>query len=330
MHGNQRSQPAHQVFALFLRLAVGEFQVQRRGAWATNSHYLFVGSEYIGYEHGHAEYEPLIIRGLTDVDVEGQALVVIAEWPKGAKLTRSLPASPSRRRTAPSRDARRHVAEARVERDPVERGRGRALNARARKRRRGQSFPHFAPLSGLISRGHLDNSFAMLLSRAALVARRSVRLRALSIKTTNPPPASSPERLAGGEAVGLSDELEEKASGRWRELAAQHRVVPSDEAVRKKRLIYRSKQRGWLEVDLLLGTWAVENVDGLSSAECDEYEDILNCETIDIFNFITGKDPVPPRLDTAMMKRLQDYCDSTPLGTVPNEYAAKKAEANLT
>ena len=100
--------------------------------------------------------------------------------------------------------------------------------------------------------------------------------------------------------------------------------------MRKKRLIYRSKQRGWLEVDLLLGTWAVENVDGLTSAECDEYEDILNCETIDIFNFITGKDPVPPRLDTAMMKRLQDYCDSTPLGTVPNEYAAKKAEANLT
>ena len=42
-----------------------------------------------------------------------------------------------------------------------------------------------------------------MLSRAALVARRSVRLRALSIKTTNPPPASSPERLAGGEAVFL-------------------------------------------------------------------------------------------------------------------------------
>ncbi|KAI2495744.1 Flavinator of succinate dehydrogenase [Fragilaria crotonensis] len=29
--------------------------------------------------------------------------------------------------------------------------------------------------------------------------------------------------------------------------------------VRKKRLVYRSKQRGWLEVDLLLGTWANEN-----------------------------------------------------------------------
>ena len=106
--------------------------------------------------------------------------------------------------------------------------------------------------------------------------------------------------------------------------------MPSDEAVRKKRLIYRSKQRGWLEVDLLLGTWAVENVDGLTSAECDEYEDILNCETIDIFNFITGKDPVPPRLDTPVMKRLQDYCASAPLGTDPEAYATAKADANLT
>ena len=96
-----------------------------------------------------------------------------------------------------------------------------------------KASPNFAPLSSLAT--STDRFVAMLLSRAALVARRSVRLRALSIKTTNPPPASSPERLAGGEAVGLSDELEEKASGRWRELAAQHRVVPSDEAVRKKR-----------------------------------------------------------------------------------------------
>jgi succinate dehydrogenase assembly factor 2 len=34
--------------------------------------------------------------------------------------------------------------------------------------------------------------------------------------------------------------------------------------VRRKRLIYRSKQRGWLEVDLLMGTWAVEHVPKLS------------------------------------------------------------------
>ena len=156
---------------------------------------------------------------------------------------------------------------------------------------------------------------------ASRTAGRRVPARTLASKEGPETPAQK---------VGLSDELERRASERWTELAAEHRKIPADDAVRRKRLIYRSKQRGWLEVDLLLGSWASENVATLSKDECDAYEHILNCETIDIFNFITGKDPVPPRLDTAMMKRLQDYCDSTPLGTVPNEYAAKKAEANLT
>jgi succinate dehydrogenase assembly factor 2 len=37
-------------------------------------------------------------------------------------------------------------------------------------------------------------------------------------------------------------------------------------------LIWRSGQRGWLEVDLLMGMWAKENVMGLSVVEMDEYE----------------------------------------------------------
>ena len=41
-------------------------------------------------------------------------------------------------------------------------------------------------------------------------------------------------------------------------------------------------------------------------AECDAYEEILNCETIDIFNFITGKDPIPPRLDTDVLSGVQE------------------------
>ena len=89
--------------------------------------------------------------------------------------------------------------------------------------------------------------------------------------------------------------------------------VDADEANRK-RIIYRSKQRGWLEVDLLLGRWAGQNVMQLSNDELLQYEDILNEETIDIFNYISGKSDVPERLDTPMMKRLQAYCLSSPLG----------------
>ena len=66
--------------------------------------------------------------------------------------------------------------------------------------------------------------------------------------------------------------------------------------VRRRRMIYRSKQRGWLEADIIMGSWAVENVPKLSSSDLDDYELLLKEETIDIFNFITEKDEIPDRL----------------------------------
>ena len=162
-----------------------------------------------------------------------------------------------------------------------------------------------------------------------LTARHASRTAARRVAARTLASKEGPE-VTPAQKVGLSDELEQRASRRWAELATEHRKIPADDAVRRKRLIYRSKQRGWLEVDLLLGSWAAENVATLTKEECDAYEHILNCETIDIFNFITGKDPVPPRLDTPVMKRLQDYCASAPLGTDPGAYAAAKADANLT
>lgn len=50
--------------------------------------------------------------------------------------------------------------------------------------------------------------------------------------------------------------------------------------IRRKRLIYRSKQRGWLEVDLLLGTWSDRFVPEMSEEELDEFERFVNLETI--------------------------------------------------
>jgi len=78
--------------------------------------------------------------------------------------------------------------------------------------------------------------------------------------------------------------------------------------VRRKRMVYRSKQRGWLEADLLMGSWAVTNIPTLSSAELDEYELLLKEETIDIYNYISGKDQLPPHLENlGVMKKIQGY-----------------------
>ncbi|CAN0483943.1 unnamed protein product [Ectocarpus sp. 12 AP-2014] len=109
-----------------------------------------------------------------------------------------------------------------------------------------------------------------------------------------------------------------------------HGASVTPDAVRRKRLVYRSKQRGWLEVDLLLGTWAERNVAGLSAADMDSYEDILNLETVDIFSFITGNADPPAFVDTPMLARLQAYVKSNPLGQSPASYASAKRESNLT
>ena len=114
----------------------------------------------------------------------------------------------------------------------------------------------------------------------------------------------------------------------------EHSFAPGQDSIDKdqtnrKRLIYRSKQRGWLEVDLLLGTFATRFVPSRTQEELDEYELILNQETLDIFNFIIERDPLPEELDTPVMQTLRDFAASNPIGKDPDGYIqAKKDMSN--
>lgn len=100
--------------------------------------------------------------------------------------------------------------------------------------------------------------------------------------------------------------------------------------VRRKRLIYRAKQRGWLEVDLLLGTWASENVLRLEQKDLDEFEDFVNMETIDIYNIVTLRTDVPENLKGGVVERIQDWARKSPLGKAdPVKYKEVKQTNNL-
>jgi succinate dehydrogenase assembly factor 2 len=104
--------------------------------------------------------------------------------------------------------------------------------------------------------------------------------------------------------------------------------------VRRKRLVYRSKQRGWLEVDLLLGMWASENVSHLSNDELDDFEAFVNLETIDIYNVITLRMDVPDSMKReggqGVVERIQEWARSSPLGKADKEsYRIAKTESNL-
>mmetsp|Transcript_16357 Transcript_16357/g.35858 ORF Transcript_16357/g.35858 Transcript_16357/m.35858 type:complete len:196 (+) Transcript_16357:82-669(+) len=107
----------------------------------------------------------------------------------------------------------------------------------------------------------------------------------------------------------------------------------SDELeIRRKRLVYRSKQRGWLEVDLLLGTWANDNVPSLTESELDEYETFVNQETIDIYNIITLRVvDLPEQLkDNTVVQRIQAWARESPLGKAdPEKYKQVKTAAKL-
>lgn len=80
---------------------------------------------------------------------------------------------------------------------------------------------------------------------------------------------------------------------------------------RVRRLLYRCKQRGLRELDLLMGTWADENLDSLSPSDLDDFEKLCeHQESPHIMKWLTGQMEIPPEFDTAVLKSLIEYTHS--------------------
>ena len=88
----------------------------------------------------------------------------------------------------------------------------------------------------------------------------------------------------------------------------------------RKQLIYRSKQRGWLEVDLILGSWATDNIMYLSDSQLKQYESILNQETLDIYHSITEIKEVDNNIDNEIMKMIRKYVKKNIITNTPLDY----------
>eukprot|EP00607_Mallomonas_marina_P001143 CAMPEP_0182430790 /NCGR_PEP_ID=MMETSP1167-20130531/43374_1 /TAXON_ID=2988 /ORGANISM="Mallomonas Sp, Strain CCMP3275" /LENGTH=166 /DNA_ID=CAMNT_0024616271 /DNA_START=81 /DNA_END=581 /DNA_ORIENTATION=- len=136
--------------------------------------------------------------------------------------------------------------------------------------------------------------------------------------------------------VELTPEKVKQVKNTDLKLRLQHLAFESElepklrDEVRRRRMIYRSKQRGWLEVDLLMGSWAAENVPLLTEEELDQYDAILEEETIDIFNYMSGQQPLPSHLaELPLMEKLRKYSYAKNIKG-PMNYRSVKEEANLT
>ncbi|PNW76022.1 hypothetical protein CHLRE_12g550750v5 [Chlamydomonas reinhardtii] len=81
------------------------------------------------------------------------------------------------------------------------------------------------------------------------------------------------------------------------------------------KLLYRSKQRGFLELDLLMGLWAEANIPKMTMAELNQMAFVLDEENPDLFKWLTGqlqapehmqKNPVFVAIQSHVAQQLQD------------------------
>ncbi|GFR48076.1 hypothetical protein Agub_g9914 [Astrephomene gubernaculifera] len=62
------------------------------------------------------------------------------------------------------------------------------------------------------------------------------------------------------------------------------------------KLLYRSKQRGFLELDLLMGLWAETNIPKMSMEQLKDMSRVLDEENPDLFKWLTGQLQPPEHL----------------------------------
>jgi antitoxin CptB len=74
--------------------------------------------------------------------------------------------------------------------------------------------------------------------------------------------------------------------------------------IRRKRLTFRSWHRGTREADLIMGRFADRYVPGFTPEQLDRYERLLELSDPDVYNWMTGREPVPAEHDSDVMRLL--------------------------
>lgn len=81
----------------------------------------------------------------------------------------------------------------------------------------------------------------------------------------------------------------------------------ADLAIRRRRLRHRCRYRGFLEADLLLGGFAEARLDRLDAAGLERLEALLAEPDQDIWDWATGRRPVPARHVGPLMEELAAF-----------------------
>jgi antitoxin CptB len=82
---------------------------------------------------------------------------------------------------------------------------------------------------------------------------------------------------------------------------------------RRRRLLFRSWHRGIREMDLVYGGFADAHIAVLNDPELDEYERLLELPDQQVFEWVSGAQPLPADYDTLLFHRLCEFKTAKPL-----------------
>jgi len=78
-------------------------------------------------------------------------------------------------------------------------------------------------------------------------------------------------------------------------------------AIQRRRLRYRSWHRGTREADLILGRFADAHLAQFSAEQLDRYGALLEKSDPDIYDWLTGRAPIPEADDSDVFRLLKDF-----------------------
>jgi antitoxin CptB len=76
---------------------------------------------------------------------------------------------------------------------------------------------------------------------------------------------------------------------------------------RRRKLLFRSWHRGMREMDLVMGKFADAEIAGLSEAELDEYEQLVELPDGELLAWITAEQAIPAQHDGTVFRRLRAF-----------------------
>ena len=74
-----------------------------------------------------------------------------------------------------------------------------------------------------------------------------------------------------------------------------------------KKLLYQSCNRGCKETDLIIGQFAKLNLDKMNDSDLEIFEEILQMNDADIYDWYTKKKPIPEEKSSKLMLQILDF-----------------------